>query len=114
MVVVPFFCPDTPPVRRNPVFLYPTDNFKKPYRFKPDIVVSIDGSAEKKWACIQAMASQFGEADSWQARTRPGVPASDQERRAFLLEGVKQRTPTSPTGIGRSSSRCTASSAAGR
>ena len=92
LVVAPFFTPDTPPVRRNPVFLYHSDDFKQPYPFEPSIVVSIDGSAEKKWACIQAMPSQFGDADSWQARTRPGVPAGDQERRAFLLEGVKQRS----------------------
>ena len=37
------------------------------------------------------MPSQFGDADSWQARTRPDVPNSDAERTAYLLEGVKQR-----------------------
>ena len=92
IVAAPFFTPDTPPVARNPVFLYHSDDFTKPYPFDPSIVVSIDASADKKWACILAMPSQFGDADSWQARTRPGVPAGDQERRQFLLEGVKQRS----------------------
>src|SRR5262245_40959944 len=92
VVVAPFFTPDTPPVKRNPVFLYHSDDFKQPYPFEPSIVVSIDATAEKKWACISAMPSQFGDADSWQARTRPGVPAGDQARKAFLLDGVKQRS----------------------
>jgi LmbE family N-acetylglucosaminyl deacetylase len=94
LVVAPFFTPDTPPTKRNPVFLYYSDDFKQPYPFDPTIVVSIDATAEKKWACINAMPSQFGDQDSWQARTRPNVPAGDQERRAFLLEGVKQRSAT--------------------
>ena len=40
MVAVPFFCPDTPPLKTNPLFLYSSDGFQKPYRFKPDIVVA--------------------------------------------------------------------------
>ena len=39
MVAVPHSCPDTPPLKGNPVFLYSYDNFKKPYAFRPDIVV---------------------------------------------------------------------------
>lgn len=92
LVAAPFFTPDTPPVRRNPVFMYHSDDFKQPYPFDPTIVVSIDAVAEKKWACILAMPSQFADLDSWQGRTRPGVPAGEQERRTFLLEGVKARS----------------------
>jgi LmbE family N-acetylglucosaminyl deacetylase len=92
LVAAPFFTPDTPPVARNPIVLYYSDGFQKPYPFDPAIVVGIDAAAEKKWACISAMPSQFGDADSWQARTRPDVPQGDAERRAFLLEGVKQRS----------------------
>src|SRR6266480_2927402 len=33
MVTVPFFCPETPALKDNPVFLYMSDNFKKPYPF---------------------------------------------------------------------------------
>jgi LmbE family N-acetylglucosaminyl deacetylase len=92
VVVAPFFIPDTKPVERNPVFLYYSDSFQQPYPFVPSIVVDIDSVAEKKWACIAAMPSQFGDKDSWQARTRPGVPSGDAERPAFLLEGVKARS----------------------
>jgi N-acetylglucosamine malate deacetylase 1 len=92
LVAAPFFTPDTPPLRRNPVILYYSDGFRKPYPFDPTLVVGIDGAAERKWSCISAMPSQFGDRDSWQARTRPDVPEGEQERRAFLLEGVKQRS----------------------
>jgi N-acetylglucosamine malate deacetylase 1 len=91
IVVAPFFTPDTPPVARNPVILYYSDGFRKPYPFEPTMVVGIDEAAEKKWACISAMPSQFGDRASWQASTRPDVPPEDAEREAFLLEGVKQR-----------------------
>lgn len=91
LVVAPFFTPDTPAVKRNPVYLYYSDDFKQPYPFDPTIVVSIDAVADKKWACIQAMPSQFGDRDSWQGRTRPDVPSGDRERGAFLLDMVKGR-----------------------
>ncbi len=91
IVVAPFFTPDTPPVARNPVILYYSDGFRKPYPFEPTMVVGIDPAAEKKWACISAMPSQFGDRASWQASTRPDVPQEDAAREAFLLEGVKQR-----------------------
>src|SRR5579875_2680927 len=42
MVTVPFFCPDTPILRNNPVFLFYPDRFQKPNPFQPDIAVSID------------------------------------------------------------------------
>jgi len=91
VVMAPFWVPDTPPTPRNPVFMYYQDDFKRPYPFQPDIVVSIDAVADKKWACITAMPSQFGDADSWQARTRPNIPRNDADRQAALLEMVKQR-----------------------
>ena len=69
VVVAPFFVPDTPPTRRNPVFLYYSDGFQDPKPFTPSIVVGIDDVAEKKWACVSAMPSQFGDEDSWQGRT---------------------------------------------
>ena len=69
VVVAPFFVPDTPPTPRNPVFMYYSDGFQDPKPFTPTIVVGIDEVAEKKWQCISAMPSQFGDKDSWQGRT---------------------------------------------
>jgi N-acetylglucosamine malate deacetylase 1 len=91
VVVAPFFVPDTPPTKRNPVYMYYSDNFQDPKPFTPTLVVGIDDVAEKKWKCISAMPSQFGDKDSWQARTLPNVPQTDAERRAFLLDIVKNR-----------------------
>ncbi len=91
VVVAPFFVPDTPPTPRNPVYMYYSDNFQDPTPFTPTIVVGIDGAADKKWKCITAMPSQFGDKDSWQGRTGQNVPADDRERASYLLENVKKR-----------------------
>lgn len=61
MVTVPFFCPDVPPLKKNPVFLYSTDRFQKPNPFKPDIVVDVDSVLEKKLDALGAIVSQFYE-----------------------------------------------------
>ena len=50
MVTVPFFCPDTPHLERNPVFLYFQDSFQKPNPFTADVVVAIDDVIDKKLA----------------------------------------------------------------
>jgi LmbE family N-acetylglucosaminyl deacetylase len=59
MVTVPFFCPDTPHLARNPVFLYSQDSFQRPCPFRPDVVVAIDPAIEKKLDSLAAMESQF-------------------------------------------------------
>ena len=92
LVAAPFFMPYTPPTPRNPVFLFYSDAFLKPYPFDPIIAVGFDEVAQKKWDCISSLPSQFGDADSWQARTRPNVPADEAGRKAFLNDMVKQRS----------------------
>src|SRR5262249_57762455 len=42
MVTVPFFCPDTPILKNNPVYVFYPDRFRKPNAFRPDVVVPID------------------------------------------------------------------------
>jgi len=91
VVAAPFFAPYTPPTKGNPIYLFYSDGFKKPYPFDPIIAVGIDDVAQKKWDCISALPSQFGDADSWQARYGRNVPADDAGRKAFLLDIVKQR-----------------------
>jgi LmbE family N-acetylglucosaminyl deacetylase len=79
MVAVPFFCPDTPPLKSNPVFLYSSDNFQKPYRFKPDIAVAIDDVIEAKWDALHELESQTyeGGALGSEEQFRLVPPASD-------------------------------------
>ncbi len=91
LVVAPFFVPDSPPTARNPIYMYYSDNFQDPKPFTPTVVVDIGAAADRKWKCVSAMPSQFGDRDSWQARTGAKVPAADKEREAYLLEGVKRR-----------------------
>ena len=65
MVIVPSFCPDVPALRKNPVFLYTEDDFKKPNPFAPDVVVPIDPVFDQKVACVDALESQFYEWNPW-------------------------------------------------
>lgn len=89
VVAAPFFTPNTPATTKNPVFMYYTDNFLKPYPSEPTIVVGIDEVADKKWQCISAMPSQFGDAHSWQASTIAEVPKDEAGRKEYLLNMVK-------------------------
>ncbi|HLY74022.1 MAG TPA: PIG-L deacetylase family protein [Planctomycetota bacterium] len=61
MVTVPYFCPDTPHLEKNPVFLYSEDEFRRPNAFSADIAVAIDEVIEKKLAAMDALESQFYE-----------------------------------------------------
>ena len=48
MVTVPNVCPEVPILKKNPVFLFTSDDFTKPTPFTPDVVVGIDETIEKK------------------------------------------------------------------
>jgi N-acetylglucosamine malate deacetylase 1 len=92
VVAAPFFAPYTPPTKKNPIFLFYSDPFLKPYPFDPIIAVGFDEVAQKKWDCIGDLPSQFADADSWQARYRANVPTDEAGRKAYLMDGVKQRS----------------------
>lgn len=59
MVTVPFFCAETPALKKNPVFLYTFDDFQKPCPFRPDIVVAIDSVMDTKLDALAQIVSQF-------------------------------------------------------
>jgi LmbE family N-acetylglucosaminyl deacetylase len=59
MVTVPFICPDVPPLKSNPIFMYYTDRFMKPNPSQPEIAVSIDQVIDKKLDGLAVMESQF-------------------------------------------------------
>jgi len=61
MVTVPYFCPDTPYLTKNPVFLFSEDEFQRPNPFTPDIAVDITDVIERKLAAMEALESQFYE-----------------------------------------------------
>jgi hypothetical protein len=94
MVTVPFICPDTPPLTKNPVFLYSSDGFQKPYPFQADIAVALDDVLDTKLAGIHELASQVyeGGASGSEAFVRSVPPASDEAgRKAWLRQRWEQR-----------------------
>jgi hypothetical protein len=58
MVTVPFFCPDTSHLKTNPVFLFSSDRFRKPYPFRADIAVAVDDVFDRKLRGIDKIVSQ--------------------------------------------------------
>jgi LmbE family N-acetylglucosaminyl deacetylase len=84
MVMVPNVCPDTPPLRKNPVFFYYQDHFRKPSPFRPDVAVDIDDVWEKKVGALDAHVSQMYEWLPWVDHTLEQVPKDPAERRKWL------------------------------
>ena len=88
MVTVPFFCPDSPPLKTNPVFLFSSDSFQRPYPFKPDVAVSIDDVFEQKLDAVHELASQVyeGGASGSEEFVRSVPPESDTAARKAWLK----------------------------
>lgn len=88
MVTVPFFCPDVPPLQKNPVFLYASDGFRKPYPFQADIAVSVDDVFETKLDAIHALPSQAyeGGASGNEELVRSVPPEADPKARKAWLK----------------------------
>src|SRR5215471_9196967 len=84
MVIVPSLVPDSPPLRRNPVFLYYSDRFTRPQPFRPDIAISIDDVLEKKLDMLDAHVSQFYEWLPWTVGQLEQVPKDPSERKKWL------------------------------
>lgn len=92
MVSVPFFCPDAPPLRKNPVFLYSYDNFQRPNPFRPDVVVAIDSVLDRKLDALVAIESQFVEGGCLGNATMvPTTPAERQSRCRQVRESFTKR-----------------------
>jgi LmbE family N-acetylglucosaminyl deacetylase len=85
MVGVPNIAPDTPPLSKNPVFLYFQDNFKKPNPFQADIAVDITSVIGKKLDGLDAHQSQFFEWLPWIGNYESAVPKDKAKQREFLL-----------------------------
>lgn len=88
MVTVPFFCPDIPYLKKNPVFLYSSDGFKKPYPFQADVAVALDDSFDTKIDAIHELPSQAyeGGASGSEEMVRSLPPESDPAARKAWLK----------------------------
>jgi LmbE family N-acetylglucosaminyl deacetylase len=95
MVIVPNVCPDTPPLNKNPLFLFMQDRFQRPYKHQPDVVIAIDETIELKIDGLHAHTSQMYE---WLPWTNGGdasvakIPTSTKERREWLAKRTKSRS----------------------
>ena len=86
MVGVPNIAPDTPPLRKNPVFLYYQDYFIRPNPFRPDIVVDITTVFDKKMYALSAHESQYFEWLPWIGGYVNEVPTLKTERLGWLTK----------------------------
>lgn len=87
LVIVPNVTPDTPPLKKNPIFLYMKDNFNKPYPFSNDIAIVIDEVFNLKMEAIAAHESQVFEWEPWLNGTESKVPNGKKDRLAWLKLG---------------------------
>jgi N-acetylglucosamine malate deacetylase 1 len=96
MVTVPTILPDVPILKKNPMFLWTSDRFVHPEKFKADVCVDIDDVIEKKMDMYHQHKSQMYE---WLPFNRGGlenVPASDSDRRAWMGEQRKRGSNADP------------------
>jgi LmbE family N-acetylglucosaminyl deacetylase len=84
MVGVPNVAADTPPLRKNPVFLYYQDHFNKPNPFHPDIVIDITEVFDQKIHALDAHESQFYEWLPWIGGYLEQVPEDKSKRKEWL------------------------------
>jgi LmbE family N-acetylglucosaminyl deacetylase len=84
LVIVPNVVPDTPPLKKNAVFLYMQYSFQKPYQFRPDITVNIEETFDKKIGGMDAHKSQFYGWFAWSSSVIDTVPETDQKRKQWL------------------------------
>ena len=86
MVGVPNVAADTPPLKKNPVFLYFQDYFQRPNPFRPDIAVDISKSFNQKVDALDAHGSQFYEWLPWIEGQADQVPKNKEDRKKWLAQ----------------------------
>jgi len=89
MVSVPNVAPETPALKKNPVFLYFQDRFQRPNPFRPDIAVDITPVFDKKISGLDAHVSQMYDWLPWIGHYTEKVPKDKNERIKWLAETRK-------------------------
>lgn len=89
MVVVPNVAPDTPALKKNPVFLYFQDNFQRPNPFRPDIAIAIDDTWEQKVSALDAHVSQVYEWLPWVEGKLEEVPKDAAARKQWIATSLR-------------------------
>ena len=84
LLTVPNVVSHVPHLRIMPTIVYTWDNFQKPYPFQADVVVAIDEVSEQKLDALHCHTSQVYEWLPYNGRYLDQVPATPDERRAWL------------------------------
>jgi LmbE family N-acetylglucosaminyl deacetylase len=84
MVAVPNVAADTPPLKKNPVFLYFQDFFQRPNAFRPDVVIDISSVYQQKIHALDAHESQVYEWLPWIGGYLDQVPKDVAQRESWL------------------------------
>jgi LmbE family N-acetylglucosaminyl deacetylase len=91
MLTVPNVVAHVPHLRAMPVIVYTWDRFQKPYPFQPDIVLAIDEVIEQKLDALDCHVSQMYEWLPYNGQYLDQVPATPEQRRAWLAERYRAR-----------------------
>jgi len=86
MVAVPNIAPETPALKKNPVFLYFQDGFQRPNPFRPDIAIDITSVFQQKIHALDAHVSQMYEWLPWIGHYLDQVPANKADRETWLAK----------------------------
>lgn len=91
MVTVPAVVPDVPALREDPVIVYMSDRFAKPYPFSPTVAVDIEPVLETAVDMLDCHKSQFYEWLPYNHRYEDEVPEEPDQRRTFLGDWYRRR-----------------------
>ena len=86
MVAVPNVAPETPALKKNPVFLYFQDGFQRPNPFRPDVAIDISGVFQQKIHAMDAHESQMYEWLPWIGHYLNTVPQNKNDREKWLAQ----------------------------
>ena len=90
-VIVPNIAALSPHLHKDPVMMYYSDTFQKPYPFISDVAVDITEVVEQKIDMIHEHTSQFYEWLPFAGGFLEEVPTSKNDRRPWLGERLKHR-----------------------
>jgi LmbE family N-acetylglucosaminyl deacetylase len=91
LITVPGICPETPHLMVDPVILYVSDSFKRPYPFEAHVVVDIGNEMDTLVSMLHCHESQFYEWLPYNAGYAGEVPADAAARKAWLGERIRER-----------------------
>lgn len=91
LIRVPNICPLVPHLSHTPIILYMQDHFQKPIPIAPDVVVDIDSVMDVKSKMLHCHTSQMYEWLPYDGGYLDQVPATDEERLAWIQERMTHR-----------------------